>query len=84
MCIQIWGVFVCGCGCVLNTYTRILYQKLQVCTADCRYGVALVSRINEMIGLFCRISSLLYGSFAKETYNLIDLTNRSHPIGWHS
>jgi len=33
-----------------------------------------------MIGLFCRISSLLWGSFAKETHNLVDPTNRSHAI----
>ena len=26
------------------------------------------------------MSSLLQGSFAKETYNLNDLTNQSHPI----
>jgi len=31
------------------------------------------------MGLFCRISSLLQGSFAKETYNLKERTNRSHP-----
>ena len=42
------------------------------------YGVATVSRIDKITGLFCRISSLLYGSFAKETYNLIDPTNQSH------
>ena len=28
----------------------------------------------------CRIASLIQGSFAKEIYNLIDPTNRSHPI----
>jgi len=44
------------------------------------YGVATVSRIDKMIGLFCRILSLLYVSFAKETYNLIDPTKCSHPI----
>ena len=44
------------------------------------YGVATVSRIEKIIGLFCRISSLLQGSFAKETYDFIDPTNRSHPI----
>jgi len=33
------------------------------------YGVATVSRINKSVGLFCRIASLLQGSFAKETYN---------------
>ena len=33
-----------------------------------------------MTGLFCRILSLLQGSFAKETYNFKEPTNRSHPI----
>ena len=33
-----------------------------------------------MIGVFCRMQSLLQGSFAKETYNLEERTNRSHPI----
>jgi len=33
-----------------------------------------------MIGLFCRISSLLYGSSAKETCNCKAPTNRSHLI----
>jgi len=46
------------------------------------YGVASVSRIDKIIGLFCRISSLLWGSFAKETYNLKEPTHRSHPILW--
>jgi len=44
------------------------------------YGVASISRIDKIIGLFCRIASLLWGSFAKETYNFIDPTNISHPI----
>ena len=45
------------------------------------YGVATMSRLLKIIGLFCRIWPLLYGSFAKETYNLKELTNRSHPMG---
>ena len=44
------------------------------------YGVATVSRVDKNIGLFCRIASLLECLFAKETYNLIDPTNQSHPI----
>jgi len=44
-----------------------------------KYGVATVSRIDKIIGLFCRMLSLLEGSFAKETYNFIDPTDRSHP-----
>jgi len=50
-------------------------------THTCKsYGVAPVSKIDTMIGLFCRILSLLQGSFVKETYNFIDRTNCSHPI----
>jgi len=32
------------------------------------YGVAMISRLLKNIGLFCRISSLLEGPVAKETY----------------
>ena len=44
------------------------------------YVVALVSRIDTIIGLFCKrgLQKRLY--FAKETYDLIDPANRSHPI----
>jgi len=44
------------------------------------YGVATIRRLLKIIGLFCRISSLLLGSFAKETYNFKQTTNRSHPV----
>jgi len=45
-----------------------------------RYGVVTIRRLLKIIGLFCRISSLLQGSFAKESYNFKKPTNRSHPI----
>ena len=41
-------------------------------------------RLLKIIGLFCRISSLLLGSFATETYNFKEPTNRSHPIQFPS
>jgi len=44
------------------------------------YGVATISTLLQIIGLFCRILSLLWGSFAKETYNFKEFTNHSHPI----
>ena len=44
------------------------------------YGVAMISRLLKIIGLLCRISSLLLSSFAKEAYNFKEPTNRSHPI----
>ena len=43
-------------------------------------GVATVSRIDKIVGFFCRILSFLEGSFANETYNFIEPTNFSHPI----
>ena len=63
-----------------------IYIRLSGCTtlkkilADRSYGVATVSGIDKMIGLFCRISSLLLGFFAKETCNFKEPSNRSHPI----
>jgi len=42
-------------------------------------GVASFSSLSKIIGLLCRIWSLLYGSFAKGTYNFKEPTNRSHP-----
>jgi len=44
------------------------------------YGVATISRLLKITGLFCRILSLLWGSFAKETYNFKEPTRHSHPI----
>jgi len=41
------------------------------------YGVATISRLLQIIGLFCRITSLLLGSFAKETYHFKEPTQLS-------
>ena len=43
-------------------------------------GVASISRLLKIIGLLCRIQSLLQGSFAKWTYKFEMPTNRSHPM----
>jgi len=40
---------------------------------------ASVSITDKMIGLFRRISSLSQGSFAKETYNFIELLTEATP-----
>jgi len=45
-----------------------------------KYGLATVSRLLKFSGLFCRMSSVLWGSFAKGTYNFKEPTNCSHPI----
>jgi len=48
--------------------------------SDYWYGVATISRLLKIIGLFCRICSHLQGPFAKETYHFKEPTNRSQPI----
>ena len=40
--------------------------------------MATISRLLKIIGLFCRILSLVWGSLAKETYNFKEPTNGSH------
>ena len=60
--------------------TRSLYIYMQTYTRSIiHYGLATVNRLLKIISLFCRIPSLLQGSFAKETYNFKEPTNRSHP-----
>ena len=55
-------------------------KALHILLLNIRYGVATISRLLKMIGLFCRIPSLVYGSFAKETCNFKELTHHSHLI----
>ena len=49
------------------------------CSGWC-YGVASISRIDKIIGLFCKRALQKRQYSAKETYNFIDPTDRSHPI----
>jgi len=44
------------------------------------YGVATVSRIDKITGLFCKRALQKRRYSAKETNNFIDPTDRSHPI----
>jgi len=44
------------------------------------YGVALVSRIDKIIGLLCKRALEMRQYSAKETYNLKEPTNCSHSI----
>jgi len=72
-----------------NIYSSNEYCSTQ--TRATRYGVATISRLLKMIGLFCRTSSLFKVSFckraqekrlysAKETCNFVEPTNRSHLV----
>jgi len=59
-----------------------VYMCLRYCSAreEIGYGVATISRLLKITGLLCRISSLLLGSFAKETCHFKEPLNQSHPI----
>jgi len=64
-------MYICVYICVYisSMYVRYIYV----------YEVATMSRLLTIMCLFCRILSLSYGSFAKETYNFKEPTNRSQP-----
>jgi len=57
-------------------------SELILTSQNSHYGVATISAPLKIIGLFCRILSLLWVSCAKETYNLKEPTNRSQPISY--
>ena len=59
----------------ITTHSCVCHKSLNI-----YYGVATMSRLLKIIGVFCRISSLLYDSFAKDTYNFKEPTTRSHLI----
>ena len=65
---------------VLYTYIGVVYTYGSCIHIRISYGVASISRFLTITGFFCRIQSLLQGSFAKETYHFKEPTNRSHPI----
>jgi len=61
------------------THSCVIHVSF-ICHSCVWYGVALVSRIDKMIGLFCKRALQKRRYSAKVTYNLIDPTDRSHPI----
>jgi len=101
MFIHAWhDLFVCGTWmihiCDMTPFTCATWLSYMWITIHWygwqyeKYGVAMISRLLPITDLFCRISSLLQGSFAKETHNFKEPTNHSHPIGkqqscawWH-
>jgi len=65
------------CSC----YTYQFWHEI-LCHLICSwlYGVATVSRLLEIIVLFCKRALIKRWYSAKETYNFKEPTNRSHPI----
>jgi len=76
VCLSVWKwtcVHVCACACACMLKINRTY-----------YGVATISRLLKTIGLFCKRDLLNKRSSAKETYNLTEPTNQSHPISQYS
>ena len=64
-----------------NLYCKIPRSlSLSIWWVSEMYGVATITRLLKSIGLFRRIQSLLYGSFAKESCNSKEPASGSHPI----
>jgi len=64
----------------LNTLDLLCTMTAKLNFWKIHYGVATISRLLKIIGLFCKraLEKRLYS--AKETYNFKEPTNRSHPI----
>ena len=78
-----WAVYTYAFAYGLYTHMHghmVTYLCIRKYVHSCVYGVATISRLLQIIGLSCRISSLLKGFFAKETYTFKEPTNRSHQI----
>ena len=58
----------------------IISAKQQIWSIVYRYGVATMSRLLKIIGLFCKRVLLQRPNCAKETCNWKEPTNHSHPI----
>ena len=55
-------------------------KGVQYGVATIKYGVATISRLLEIIGLFCQRALEKRLHSAKETYHFRVPTHRSHPI----
>jgi len=59
---------------------HVTYMNKETCHIY-QYGVATISSLLKIIGLFCKRALLKRRYSAIETYNFKEPTNRSHPIG---
>ena len=83
---MLWGGYMYqapeNCRCLLQNIVSFAKEPYKRDDIQQQYfcGVATCSRLLKIVGVFCTISSLLQSSFAKETYDFKEPTNRSHPI----
>jgi len=72
------------CNSLLTHCNTLQHTRVSSCVDIHVYGVASVSRIDKITGLFCKRALQKRRYSAKETYNLIDPTDRSHLILLHA
>ena len=61
-------------------HTSEIFIDVYIQTYVCTYGMASVSRIDKIIGLFCKRALIKRQYSAKEIYNFVDPTDRSYLI----
>ena len=66
---------------VIHEWVMSHNQPCHIWMSRVTYGVASISRIDKILGLFCKRARLKRRYSAKETYNFIDPNDRSHPTG---
>jgi len=80
-CIYIYAYICMHVHIYIHIYLHT-YCTFEWCTAPSpsNYGVATISRLLQIIGLFCKKALKNRRYSAKETYNFKEPTNRSHRI----
>ena len=74
-------LFICAYVCVCVCIYDYMYCHVTLVAMGSRlYGVATISRLLKIIGLFCKRALLKRRYSAEETYTFKEPTNRSHPI----
>jgi len=70
-----YGIYV-----IYTLNIHCIYILYTLCITRVCYGVATISRLLKIMGLFCKRALKKRQYSAKETYNFKEPTNRSHPI----
>ena len=66
----------------VHTYMYIYVHVNIFMNIPFAYGVATISRIDQITGLFCKRALEKRGYSAIENYDFKEPTNRSHPVLW--
>jgi len=84
VCVCIRVTYACVCVCVymssMSVCVYLCHLWVENIHASDWYGVATISRLLKIIGLFCKRALWKRRYSADENYNLKEPTNRSHPI----